>query len=468
MYNSKIMQQRDCHSPFTFIRIINFILQAFLGIFVFVYLDDIFLYSDTLEDHIDHIKQVCLKLREHRLYASAKKSQFFADKLEILGHYIDNQGIHADPSKIEKIINWPTPTSRKKVERFNATVNYLSQYYNNLASCMAPLTRLMGKTKFYWTPLEEKAFRATKQLAEQAAILKPIDINHPDPIFLFADASLVGTGSWIGQGPTIYTAQPAAFHSHKFTSQQNSYPTHDQELLAIVNACKYFQHILLGNHFTIITDNSSLKTLLSKPTKLLNNRQTRWIEILSPFDFEILHIPGSKNIIADALSRLHEKDLSPPLSPPNTSSSPSIISKMNDNQYPYLSDWDDLSDDEDETYQGHELTDEEVVTAFANAVLSDDFSQYDSEAYEADEELEVEVQPGINLDKELELWSGNNHSSFLTEANDTTMEESSSTFPSKQPETVSLEQVDLTSPSNWIHRIATATTQHPVLSHHLT
>ena len=81
--------------------IINYILQVFLDIFIFVYLDDIFIYSDTLKDHIDHIKQVCLKLREHWLYASAKKSQFFADKLEILGHYIDNQGIHCRPFK-----NW--------------------------------------------------------------------------------------------------------------------------------------------------------------------------------------------------------------------------------------------------------------------------------------------------------------------------------------------------------------------------
>src|SRR5436190_20015168 len=154
-------------------------------------------------------------------------------------------------------------------------------------------------------PLEEKAFRATKQLAEQAAILKPIDINHPDPIFLFADASLVGTGSWIGQGLTIYTAQPVTFHSRKFTSQQTSYPTHDQELLAIVDACKYFQHILLRNHFTIITDNSSLNTLLSKPTKLLNNYQIHWTEILFPFNFEILHILSSKNIIANTFSHFH-------------------------------------------------------------------------------------------------------------------------------------------------------------------
>src|SRR5438552_2795340 len=184
MYNSRVMQQGDCNSSSTFMQIINYILQSFLDIFIFVYLDDIFIYSDTLEDHIDHIKQVCLKLQEHRLYASAKKSQFFADKLEILGHYIDNQGIYANPSKIEKIINWSTPTSRKKVERFNATVNYLSQYYNNLASCITLFTSLMGKTKFYWILLEEKAFQAIKQLAEQAAILKPIDIDHSDLIFL--------------------------------------------------------------------------------------------------------------------------------------------------------------------------------------------------------------------------------------------------------------------------------------------
>src|SRR5436305_14677777 len=105
MYNSRVMQQGDCNLPSIFMQIINYILQAFLGIFVFVYLDNIFIYSDILEDHIDHIKQVCLKLHEYQLYTSAKKSQFFANKLKILSHYIDNQGIHADPLKIEKIIN---------------------------------------------------------------------------------------------------------------------------------------------------------------------------------------------------------------------------------------------------------------------------------------------------------------------------------------------------------------------------
>ena len=70
---------------------------------------------------------------------------------------------------------------------------------------MAPLISLMGKTKFYWISLEEKVFKTTKQLTEQVVILIPIDINHPDPIFLFTNASLIDTGSWIGQGLTIYT-----------------------------------------------------------------------------------------------------------------------------------------------------------------------------------------------------------------------------------------------------------------------
>src|SRR6266480_3330209 len=97
MYNSRVMQQGDCNSPSIFMQIINYILQAFLGIFIFVYLDDIFIYSDTIEDHIDHIKQVCLKLHKYQLYTSAKKSQFFADKLKILSYYIDIQCYGCSP-----------------------------------------------------------------------------------------------------------------------------------------------------------------------------------------------------------------------------------------------------------------------------------------------------------------------------------------------------------------------------------
>src|SRR5204863_7069644 len=215
---------------------------------------------------------------------------------------------------------------------------------------------------------------------------------------------------------------------------------------AIVDTCKYFQHILLRNYFTIITDNSSLKTLLSKPTNLLNNHQIHWIEILSPFNFEILHIPSSKNIIADTLSHLHEKDPSPPTSSSNTPSSLPIISDMNAEQYPYLPDWDDMSDEKDETYQDHDFTDDEVVTAFVDAVLAgelDEFTEPDNEAYEADEELDLEIQPRISLDMEDEHWFSNDLSSFLTEAIEASVEEDPST---RSLSSFSLEEFDTLPP----------------------
>ena len=103
MFNSRVMNQGECNAPSIFMRFINFIMQDFLGIFVHIYIDDICIYSQTKEDHISHIREVCQRFKEYKLYASPKKSQFFADRLMILGHYIDNQGIHADPKKIQKI-----------------------------------------------------------------------------------------------------------------------------------------------------------------------------------------------------------------------------------------------------------------------------------------------------------------------------------------------------------------------------
>ena len=124
-------------------------MQDFLRIFVHIYIDDICIYSQTKEDHISHIREVCQRLKEYKLYASPKKSQFFADRLMILGHYIDNQGIHADPKKIQKIQEWATPTTQKSVERFVATVNYIAQFMPQVASHLGPLTNLLGKQKFY-------------------------------------------------------------------------------------------------------------------------------------------------------------------------------------------------------------------------------------------------------------------------------------------------------------------------------
>jgi hypothetical protein len=310
MYNSRVMQMGDANSSATLSRILNniFCTKGYLGKFVYFYLDDIFIFSETRQEHIEHIRKVCELLQDNHLLANPKKSEFFSPRLSILGHYITDNGIHVDPEKVRKIKDWPTPQNKKDVERFTASVNYISQFLPHLSSVQAPITELTGKAHFNWTESCEHAFNKTKEIIDKSPVLVPISHQSEDPIYLFSDASVLGTGTWIGQGPTINQARPAAFHSRKFNSAQKNYSTYDQELFAIVDALRYFKPQLLGTKFTIVTDHEALKYLQTKSTTKITARESRWLQELSAFDFNIVYMPGSKNILADALSRIHLND----------------------------------------------------------------------------------------------------------------------------------------------------------------
>jgi len=143
-----------------------------------------------------------------------------------------------------------------------------------------------------------------KRAANKPKVLRPIDYNERDMIWLFTDASPRGTGTWIGQGRTRDAARPAAFHSRKLTPSQSNYPTHQQETHAIIAAMEAFAPHLLHRQFTVVTDRESLTKLMTQ--KNLNGRQQRWLTQISAFNFKIDYQPGAKNFLADYLSRIHE------------------------------------------------------------------------------------------------------------------------------------------------------------------
>lgn len=118
---------------------------------------------------------------------------------------------------------------------------------------------------------------------------------------LVADASNRGLGGYYGQGEDYKTMMPAGFHSRAFNSAEKNYPTHDKEMLAIVDCLKKFEPQLTGIKFDILTDHGPLTHW--KMQKDLSARQIRWNEILSCFDADIHHIPSITNSVADALSR---------------------------------------------------------------------------------------------------------------------------------------------------------------------
>jgi len=125
-----------------------------------------------------------------------------------------------------------------------------------------------------WTPTHTKAFNHTKAALSADPTVRPINYHSADQTYLVADASLIGTGAWIGQGPTLQTIIPADFHSRKFNPAQENYSTFDKELLAIVDALEHFRSQLTGCSFIILTDH---KPLVSFPTQYdLTGKQCRW------------------------------------------------------------------------------------------------------------------------------------------------------------------------------------------------
>ena len=106
------MQQGDCNAGATYQTLMNHIFASYIGVFVYIYLDDIIIFSDTIEDHVKHIQIVFDILQKEKLYLGPLKMQFFAEELKILGHIIDDRGISMDLHKVDKVLNWKAPTNK--------------------------------------------------------------------------------------------------------------------------------------------------------------------------------------------------------------------------------------------------------------------------------------------------------------------------------------------------------------------
>ena len=161
----------------------------YLGQFLWVYIDDILIFSNTEEDHLRHIAMVCDKLKQAQFYASRKKSEFFAKSIDVLGHVIDDEGLKPAPEKISKIENWTTPRTKRQLQEFLGTVNYISQFLPHLATVTAPLTALTGTAEFVWTATQDQAMTNVQQLVARHEVMKPINHESEEPVWLITDRS---------------------------------------------------------------------------------------------------------------------------------------------------------------------------------------------------------------------------------------------------------------------------------------
>nr|VZI04584.1 unnamed protein product [Spirometra erinaceieuropaei] len=295
------------HMPFglrnasqTFQRFVDRVLRGLP--FIYAYIDDLLVASSTTEEHMEHLATVFDRLQQFGVVLNPSKCVFGVPSLEFLGHLVDSQGIRPFPSKVAAIRDFPSPTSKRQLQRFLGMVNFYRRFLPNCADLMLPLTNMLSGPK---GPLELTgealtAFERIKNPLADATLL-----THPAPeaqLSLMVDASTVAVGAVLQQHLAGLT-QPLAFFSKKLLPAETRYSTFGRELLAIYLAVKNFRHSLEGRDFTVFTDHKPLTFALRSHTDKLNPREIRQLDYISQFTSDIRHIDGSRNEVADALSR---------------------------------------------------------------------------------------------------------------------------------------------------------------------
>jgi len=134
------MQQGDCNAPATFQQLMTVVLREYIGQFVHVYLDDIFVFSNTLEEHKRHLRLVLDALTKAEFYLECEKCNLYAEKLDCLRHMIDECGIHTDTDKMARIRKWRKPHNLNKVQRSVGLIEYLAQFMPDVLAYTTLLT----------------------------------------------------------------------------------------------------------------------------------------------------------------------------------------------------------------------------------------------------------------------------------------------------------------------------------------
>ncbi|GJS54300.1 reverse transcriptase domain-containing protein [Tanacetum coccineum] len=279
------------NAPAIFMDFMNRVCRPYLDKFVIVFIDNILIYSKTQKENVEHLRLVLELLKKEKLYAKFSKCEFWLREVQFLGHVINGNGIHVDPSKIKAVKNWKAPRTPTEVRSFLGLAGYYHRFIENFFKIAKSLTILTQKSKtFEWGEEQELAFQTLKDKLCNVPILAL-----PDGLkdfVVYCDASGIGLGCVL-----MKRGKVIAYASRQLKIHEENYTTHDLELGAVMFALKIWRRYLYGTKCVIYTDHKILQHIFSQ--KELNMRQ-HWIELFSDYD---CNHPGKANVVADALSR---------------------------------------------------------------------------------------------------------------------------------------------------------------------
>ncbi|GKB63026.1 putative reverse transcriptase domain-containing protein [Tanacetum coccineum] len=264
-YEFQVMPFGLTNAPAIFMDLMNRVCKPYLDKFVTVFIDDILISSRNKEEHVNHLKIILELLKKEKLYAKFSKCDFWIRIVQFLGHLIDSQGLHVDPTKIEAVKNWASPTTPTEIHQFLGLVGYYQRFIEGFS-----------------------------KIAKSYLILALPEGN--DDFVIYCDASHQGLEAVLMQREKVI-----AYASRQLKPHEENYTTYDLKLGAVVFALKIWRHYLYGTKGIMFTDHKSLQHILDQ--RELNMRQRRWLELLADYHCEIRYHLGKANVVVDALSQ---------------------------------------------------------------------------------------------------------------------------------------------------------------------
>ncbi|KAG2190968.1 hypothetical protein INT47_007113 [Mucor saturninus] len=289
-------------APSTFQRTMSMILGEYIGDFVYVFIDDVIIFSKTLAEHEVHLSLVFEACKKANLKLKRSKCFFAQPSVEYLGHVVSGSGLSPCSRNVEKLLALVVPRNTNEVHTFLGMAGYYRRFVHDYAKVAQPLVKMLKKNvSFVWGPEQETAF-----LALRAALVSPPILAFPDRQqvqILTTDASTRGLGAVLSQAPedSLEDETVISYGSRGLRGSEKNYAATHLEALALIWGVVRYRHYLAGRHFILRTDHAALVYIIKNPNP--SPKLSRWAAALMEYDFTLKHQPGRDNP-ADALSRL--------------------------------------------------------------------------------------------------------------------------------------------------------------------
>ena len=341
------------NAPMAFQRLMDDIMAPCHN-FSFTYIDDIIIYSKSMEEHMQHLFEVLFQLNKFGLHINREKCKFAAEEVQYLGHILSSKGFYMQQSKVEAIENFQTPQTIKHLRSFLGCLNYYNKFAPKLAEILQPLYKLTtgepknSRKKLIWETEHQAAFEKAIQ-----TLVSATHLSYEDPkkeLVLSTDASSTHIGAVLEQKhePGIY--KPLAFFSKKLPVLKSVRSVFFRELTGLYLSIKHFKVRIIGRQLRVRTDHRALVDAINNATGNHSPKEEKYIAIIKEYAPLMEFIPGDQNTTADLLSR------------------------------PVLVAYNDKNSEEEEENSGEIDVNDKTINSYTNYDLDQDITQDESES----------------------------------------------------------------------------------------